>query len=427
MNIYKILLMSSAIGLSLSSCVSEELPTNLEEKGKGSMSIDVDMLRPSSTRAIDTKDFPVKITSIKDNKVVNTYDKASEVPNKITLPVGYYYAEAHTPGELQKIMTTPYYKGRDDFEILQGINTKSTVTCKMANGSFKVKYSDEFASAFATWTISIDDGTESVIQFTNEDGLTPATIYMTFEDNVNFLTTNFKGTTTSGNKISTSNKLTKKQASEQYDNDDEHFSGGDAIVINFSPVESTEGDITGITLNANISFEETDKWYDMEVTDKGTSGDNDNPGGGNTGGDSSSAITLDLPENMTINFETDTSLGDTYIEAQNGIKSIMVKMSSTNEGMESSLEELASSYEGVDFHSGTEIVGNQALVQLFTDLEQTLSVPAIGDKNYTFPIGNFFVLLALMPGEHTFYLTVTDMNDNTVSGTLILTAEEIPE
>ena len=422
MNIFKISLMSSAIGLGLSSCVSEELSSGLEGKENGSMSINVDMLRPSSTRAIDTKDFPVKITSIKDNKVVKTYDKASEVPNKITLPVGYYYAEAHTPGELQKIMTTPYYKGRDDFEILQGINTKSTVTCKMANGSFKVKYSDEFASAFATWTISIDDGTESVIQFTNEDGLTPATIYMTFEENVNFLTTNFKGTTTSGNKISTSNKLTKKQASEQYDNDDEYFSGGDAIVINFSPVESTEGDITGITLNANISFEETEKWYDMEVTDKGAGGDNDNPGGGNTGGDSST-ITLDLPSNMTIDASTDPSLGDTYIYAENGIQSITVGITSTSPEMIASLQDLAENYEGVDFLSSTEIVENQNVVTLFNDLGQSLDVPTKGQESYTFPIGNFFLLLAFLPGEHTFSLTVTDMNGNSKSGSLTLTVE----
>lgn len=423
MNIYKILLMSSAIGLGLSSCVSEELSSGLEGKENGSMSINVDMLRPSSTRAIDTKDFPVKITSIKDNKVVKTYDKASEVPNTITLPVGYYYAEAHTPGELQKIMTTPYYKGRDDFEILQGINTKSTVTCKMANGSFKVKYSDEFASAFATWTISIDDGTESVIQFTNEDGLTPSTIYMTFEENVDFLTANFKGTTTSGNKISTSNKLTKKQASEQYDNDDECFSGGDAIVINFSPVESTEGDITGITLNANISFEETEKWYDMEVTDKETSGGNDNPGGDNIGGGGSSAITLDLPSDMTVNASTDPSLGDTYIYAENGIQSITVGISSTSPEMISSLQDLAGNYEGVDFLSSTEIVENQNVVALFSDLGQSLDVPTKGQESYTFPIGNFFLLLAFLPGEHTFGLTVTDTQGNSVSGSLTLTVE----
>ena len=422
MNIFKISLMSSAICLGLSSCVSEELPSGLERKENGSMSINVDMLRPSSTRAVETKDFPVKITSTKDNTLIKSYDKVSEVPNKITLPVGNYFAEAHTPGELQKIMTTPYYKGRDDFEILQGINTKSTVTCKMANGSFKVKYSDEFASAFATWTISIDDGTESVIQFTNEDGLTPATIYMTFEENVNFLTTNFKGTTTSGNKISTSNKLTKKQASEQYDNDDEYFSGGDAIVINFSPVESTEGDITGITLNANISFEETEKWYDMEVTDKGAGGDNDNPGGGNTGGDNST-ITLDLPSNMTVDASTDPSLGDTYIYAENGIQSITVGITSTSPEMIASLQDLAENYEGVDFLSSTEIVENQTVVTLFNDLGQSLDVPTKGQESYTFPIGNFFLLLAFLPGEHTFSLTVTDMNGNSKSGSLTLTVE----
>lgn len=422
MNIFKISLMSSAIGLGLSSCVSEELPSGLERKENGSMSINVDMLRPSSTRAVETKDFPVKITSTKDNTLIKSYDKASEVPNKITLPVGNYFAEAHTPGELQKIMTTPYYKGRDDFEILQGINTKSTVTCKMANGSFKVKYSDEFASAFATWTISIDDGTESVIQFTNEDGLTPATIYMTFEENVNFLTTNFKGTTTSGSKISTSNKLTKKQASEQYDNDDENFSGGDAIVINFSPVESAEGDITGITLNANISFEETEKWYDMEVTDKGAGGDNDNTGGGNTGGDSST-ITLDLPSNMTVDASTDPSLGDTYIYAENGIQSITVGITSTSPEMIASLQDLAGNYEGVDFLSSTEIVENQNVVTLFNDLGQSLDVPTKGQESYTFPIGNFFLLLAFLPGEHTFSLTVTDMNGNSKSGSLTLTVE----
>jgi hypothetical protein len=422
MNIFKISLMSSAIGLGLSSCVSEELPSGLERKENGSMSINVDMLRPSSTRAVETKDFPVKITSTKDNTLIKSYDKASEVPNKITLPVGNYFAEAHTPGELQKIMTTPYYKGRDDFEILQGINTKSTVTCKMANGSFKVKYSDEFASAFATWTISIDDGTESVIQFTNEDGLTPATIYMTFEENVNFLTTNFKGTTTSGCKISTSNKLTKKQASEQYDNDDENFSGGDAIVINFSPVESAEGDITGITLNANISFEETEKWYDMEVTDKGAGGDNDNTGGGNTGGDSST-ITLDLPSNMTVDASTDPSLGDTYIYAENGIQSITVGITSTSPEMIASLQDLAGNYEGVDFLSSTEIVENQNVVTLFNDLGQSLDVPTKGQESYTFPIGNFFLLLAFLPGEHTFSLTVTDMNGNSKSGSLTLTVE----
>lgn len=428
MKCHKILLMGAAFSLSLASCVSEDIPSDISEKGMGSMSLDVDKLKPTSTRGnVSTADFPVTVYT-SDNKTFENngvkYEgiKASEFPNKITMPIGTYYAEAHTPGQLAKIMTTPYYKGRKEFEILQGVNTKTTVTCRMANGSFKVNYSSDFATKFSEWNVFINDGTESVIQFSDKDGLTPQMIYMSFEDNVDVLNVEFKGTTTTGNTIATSNKLTKKAASEKYDDDNENFSGGDAIVINFSPTESLEGDITGITLTANIKFEEREEYFEMEVEDKETSGGNGGNTGGNTGGDTS-AILLDLPSDMTVSADTEPSLGDTYISAVNGIQSISVSISSTSDEMIESLQDIAGNYDDVDFINGTEIVGNHSLVSLFSDLGQSLEVPTIGDSQYTFPIGNFFMLLTFLPGEHSFYLTVTDMNGNTESGTLTLTVE----
>ena len=63
------------------------------------------------------------------------------------------------------------------------------------------------------------------------------------------------------------------------------------------------------------------------------------------------------------------------------------------------------------------------MVGLFTDLGQTLTVPSEGDTEYTFPIGNFFTLLAFLPGEHTFTLTITDLQGNTKNGVLKLTVE----
>lgn len=428
MKCHKILLMGAAFSLALASCVSEDIPSDISGKGMGSMSLDVDQLKPTSTRGnVSTADFPVTVYT-SDNKAFENngvkYEgiKASEFPNKITMPVGTYYAEAHTPGQLAKIMTTPYYKGRKEFEILQGVNTKTTVTCRMANGSFKVNYSSDFATKFSEWNVFINDGTESVIQFSDKEGLTPQMIYMSFEDNVDVLNVEFKGTTTTGNTIATSNKLTKKAASEKYDDDNENFSGGDAIVINFSPTESLEGDITGITLTANIKFEEREEYFEMEVEDKETSGGNGGNTGGNTGG-GTSAILLDLPSDMTVSAETEPSLGDTYISAENGIQSISVSISSTSDEMIESLQEIAGNYDDVDFINGTEIVGNHSLVSLFSDLGQSLEVPTIGDSQYTFPIGNFFTLLTFLPGEHSFYLTVTDMNGNTESGTLTLTVE----
>lgn len=425
MNISKILLLGTFFGIGVSSCVNEEFPTT--DAKQGSVSLDVDHLKPSATRAIETADFPVAIYDAEGNKEVASYDKASLVPKQIKMSVGNYYAVAHTPGVMDKIMDKPYYSGRDDFEILPNINTVSTVVCRMANGSFNINFSDDFAGSFTNWTISIDDGTSSAIIYTfAKDGWTPPVTYMAFEAKVEVLNVNFTGITTSGNRIAASNKLTKKAASEQYDSDNPYFSGGDAIEIEFRPVESTEGDITGITLKADIQFEESEEDFEMEVEDNTSAGGDDEGGNEDTpgeGGDSD-AIILDLPSDMIVSGETDPSLGDTYIASENGLKSITVKISSTSEEMIGSLALLSENYEGVDFLKGTEVVDNQGLVTLFTEeLGQELSVPSQGDKEYTFPIGNFFNLLAFLPGEHTFTLTITDMNGNTKNGILKLTVE----
>ena len=87
-----------------------------------------------------------------------------------------------------------------------------------------------------------------------------------------------------------------------------------------------------------------------------------------------------------------------------------------------SLADLNTNY-GVNFIAGAEIVDNQSVVQLFNDLNQPLSVPAMGDKDYTFPIGNFFGLLGFLSGQHTFNMTVEDMQGNKKNGVLVLTVE----
>lgn len=426
-NIFKIMIAGSFAGLGLSSCVSEEL--SAEDARKGSMSLSVDKLEPSATRAVETADFPVAIYTLSDNQEYASYEKVSLVPKQIKMPVGMYYAEAHTPGEFLKYMEAPYYAGREEFEILQATNTHTKVTCRMANGSITVRFSDEFLEAFSDWTITIDDGAESALVYTKEkDGTEPETTYMRFEENNDVLNVNFKGKTQNGNSINASNKLTKRAADEQYDSDDTNFAGGDLIVIYFNPVESTEGDITGITLNADIAFDdnETEGNFEIGVEDNNEE-EEGGEGGGNTpgeGGGDSDAITLNLPADMTVSGGTDPSLGNTYIACENGIKSIVVKMSSTSDAMIGSLQALSGNYEGVDFIKGAEVVGNQEMVRLFGDLGQTLAVPAEGDTEYTFPIGNFFTLLTVLDGEHTFTLTITDLDGNTKNGILKLTVEK---
>ena len=87
-NIFKIMIAGTFVGLGLSSCVSEEL--SAEDVRKGSMSLSVDKLEPSATRAVETADFPVAIYTQSDNQEYASYEKVSLVPKQIKMPVGMY-------------------------------------------------------------------------------------------------------------------------------------------------------------------------------------------------------------------------------------------------------------------------------------------------------------------------------------------------
>jgi len=291
----------------------------------------------------------------------------------------------------------------------------------MQNSIIAVDYDDEFRSVFSSWEITLNDGSETALSFDNTSSTAP--IYWYFgEEGVAELKVSFRGTTKDGSTVVYSRVLKKDEAAESYDDDRANFCGGDALTLNFTPAESEDGKISSIVINADVTFTETNETVNVVVVDKSNmddSGDEPNPGPG-PGDDES--ITLNLPQNMTVNAATDKSLGDTYIKCDNNIKSIKVSIESTSSEMIESLADLNTNY-GVNFIAGAEIVDNQSVVQLFNDLNQPLSVPAMGDKDYTFPIGNFFGLLGFLSGQHTFNMTVEDMQGNKKNGVLVLTVE----
>lgn len=408
--------------MAFASCMSEDLESKFTAGGdKGTLELGVELLQPAR-RDVSTVNFPVVIKDA-SGSVVKEYATVAEVPASIVMAVGSYTVESHTPGEIAKSMSNPYYKGASDVEIVKDVTSPVNVVCKMANSQVNINYDEEFRNVFTAWEVTIDDGSETALSFTQSS--TTNTIYWYFgEAGVKQLVVNFRGTTTTGNTIAARNVLTKNQSSTGgYDDDNTNFTGGDLITLNFAPTESTEGKITGITLSANVVFDETAEDVNVGVIDvpglNDPTGGGDNPGGGDTEG-----ITLNLPEDITMAFNgaaaLDKSLGDTYIAAGAGLKSIMVRIESDSEDMNGSLGDLSEQY-GVDFLAGAEIVGNQNVVSLFESLGQKLSVPAEGDKEYTFPIGNFFGFLQLLTGKHRFHLTVTDMNGNTQSGSLLIT------
>lgn len=428
----KSLFIVCAAAMALASCVSEDI-TKVDGNEAGRLAVSVETLQPLQTRAdvYSVTDFPVTIYKEDGTTKVESYDAVSVMPAQILLPTGTYVLEAHTPGVMQPIMNAPYYIGTETSTILKDATTESTITCKQANTSVTVRYDDDFLSLFTAWTITFDDGTSNALSFSEADGTTPATLYWDLGEGVEKLTVNFRGTNKDGT-VTANMILTKSQATETYDGESTNFAGGDAIVVNFKPTEATTGYAT-VSITASIFGidSEEEVAVTVEVVDNGTftpgTDDPEDPGEDPNPGDDT-AISLNLPapiiftqgEGSSLN----PSIGDVHIEASKGLKSLMVTAESTNPDMVESLVAVGAGY-GLDFVSaGVEVVGNQDLVNFFAGLGQQLSVPAEGDTAYDFPIGNFFVLLDVMSGTHTFHLTATDLDGNTKSGTVTVTVNE---
>ena len=199
------------------------------------------------------------------------------------------------------------------------------------------------------------------------------------------------------------------------------------MALNFKPTESTDGKISSIVITADVTFTETNSNVNVVVVDKTNMDDpgNDPENDPNPGDDK---ITLTIPAPVTLSADdaatADPSSGDVVMSAENGLKSIMVKVNSSSDEMMEQLGAVAEGYPGVDLVNGCEVVGNQNLVAFLGSLGKTITVPAEGDKNYTFPVGQFYLFLGILPGEHNFVMTVTDKDGNKKTGTVKVTITE---
>lgn len=426
MKLFNIFSLGVLMACTFSSCeMKKELTSGLEESFEmGALELDVTVKQPvSNSRAesnVPTNNFPVVIqgTSEDIEDVKKEYNTVDEVPETIQLPVGNYNVSSHTPGELQKKMDAPYYAGNTDITVTKDIETVANVVCKMANSRIQVNYGDEFKTSFKSWTITVDDGSETALTFTNEDE-NPAPVYWLFGENVKSITVNITATTTSGSTVKDRRVFTKSDASENYEDVGDAFTGGDAIEINMGVTESTTGNVTGITINANITFENHEDTVEIPTIDEDKPGPT--PGG---------KVTLNLPADVTYSIEAGDapSSADAYIASEAGLDKIVVTIVAGNDAFQAILVDLT--MDGQSFLSengGVDLIDNADFGNLVSTVGS--EAPTDGCKEYTFPIGTFFTFLdmtgATDPGKsHEFHITVTDKNGEEATGVFKVTINE---
>ncbi len=420
-------LLGTAAILSLASCeLKNELSGSLVNKeDTGAIELGVSVKQPvSQTRAdaseIDTNTYPVVIQGTSDGvtDVTYEYNTLSEMPASIIVPVGQYTISSHTPGTLEKQMATPYYAGSTDLTVSKDIASKADIVCRMANSRIQLNYGEDFKEAFSEWTITINDGSEMALAYTQED-LNPTPVYWHFNDNVTAITVNIRAVTTEGNTVTESRTFRKIDASENYEEVGDAFTGGDALEINMGTVTSSTGDLEGIDINTNITFEDSSESVEIPTFDPEEPTDPSEPG---------ETISITEPEgNSYLTNGVDLAYGTTdYPESpivinmsvQDGIQNMFVKVNTTDPTFE-----FAAGVMGLTSGDGLDLASDNA-----TELSSLFTLPQIGDTSYSFTLNE--TLLALLMnnpgyvGTHKFTLTVIDKNNQQKSAILTIRVNE---
>jgi len=421
MKLTNIIALSTIAILSLASCeMKNELTGSLVSKeDEGAIELGVSVKQPvSQTKAegVATHNFPVTIqgTSTGVTDVLKEYATADEVPSSITVPVGNYTVSSHTPGTLEKKMDTPYYAGSTDITVSKGITSQVDVVCRMANSRIQMQYGDDFKEAFSEWTITVDDGSEMALTYTQDD-LTPQAIYWHFGENVTTITVNIRAKTTEGNTVTAAQSFKKADAAEKYEEVGDTFTGGDALVISMGTVESSTGNLTGITITTNITFENESESVEIPTTDpeepeEPGGEDPEEPGEGEsiriTEPEGNSFLTDGVDINNGVSPDKEIVIN---MAIDNGIQNLYVKVNTDNSDFEK-----AAGLMGLTVGSGLDLTSDAA-----ADLGELFSLPKIGDTKYSFTLNSTLLgLLSNYPGKHDFVLTVIDQNNQQASATL---------
>lgn len=359
--------------------------------------------------AVSADDFPVTITGVTDPSYSKEYESyaalKAENGGKVELPIGEYTVTAHSNAELKPQMAAPYYEGTTPIKITAGVESSAEVKCTMKNMKIQLTYTANFLAKFESWDITINDGSDNILNF-DETDKNPAAVYWMVAENVTEIKVAITATPMGGGQEVPESRLLSKP-------DGSNWAGSDALTIQME--ENTSEDPTGIqgsgiTINASVSFDEDSE--DVPVTVKpGNDGDDDNK-------EPEPPTPTPEPELPTVTFPQNTYTlpadasknADAVITstAEGGIQSVKVQIVGGNDGF-------ADITSTMGFADGLELVGNTTLGPVIGAIVQGLEMPQAGDTSYTFPVGGFFEILQQMGATtaeegHVFNITVTDAN-----------------
>lgn len=322
-----------------------------------------------------------------------------QAAGKIELPVGKYTVKAHTPGDIQPQMDSPYYYGETALEIVKDVEKTATVNCKMKNTKIQLVYGETFASVFKSWSITVSDGSSNILTY-NQSNPNPSAVYWLIADNVSEITVHIEAYLQDGTKITEDRSITKPEDAES-----DYWAGSDALTITMEPGKPENPSGVTIDIKVEVSFTDSEVTEEIPVEPGDDNGGTTEPGEGEEA-DAPTLSGVYLGNTVYYDQGGDEAFPEVSVvmNVPGKIESVMIKAKSSDSELEGILSGM-----GFMDEDGVDLVGNDDLSGLFT-------LPKLGETLYTFTLGGLGNLLTV--GQHTFTVKVIDQNGEEASGSL---------
>lgn len=353
----------------------------------------------------------------------------SELKNadgKVLIPLneGNYSVKAYNyDGANVSVSERPYFKGEQTFSVKKGISTNVGLNCKLSCIEMELGVTASFLEAFKDdYSITVDNG-DNANQVFNKDNLGKKYYFQT-PSQKNSLNVSVKATSTEGNSIELVATVQKPADAE---GGIANLADGDSFVINLTDEGSTDSYLS-IGLTVDLTFTEVGETIEIPV--ENITYDGPSVPGGETDpepGEGENTLTVTgIP--ATYNLTTTGTVPAIKVDmaSENGIKSLIVAISSDNETFPTLLG-------GLDLLEPFDLcnledrpTAKSTLVGLNLISEEVYAQLHAGTlTSYTFEVT---ALVGLLPqtgllGSHEFKLTISDGNE-TKEGTLTVNVTE---
>ena len=160
-------MMAAASALFLLSCNREVIVSGsygyLSLNAESDLSTDI-IVKSSSEDMV----FSVDINNGAGQTVAHFDDhRTINAENPVKLQVGTYEVTAYKGENLNAAFDNPYYEGKEKVKILPDKVQNVSLTCALANSMFSVEFTDDFATNFPEYKVSVTNGVGDKLVLTN--------------------------------------------------------------------------------------------------------------------------------------------------------------------------------------------------------------------------------------------------------------------